>query len=217
MFYLAKTPKWVRKLYGGSIWQMPDTEKNIYLTFDDGPHPVITPFVLDELSKYDAKATFFCVGKNVQAFPGVYNRILEEGHAVGNHSFDHLDGWKTNNIVYKSNIIEASKFIDSDLFRPPYGRITWNQQKDLTSAIPAFKIVMWSLLSGDFDRDITPEQCYKKVLKNTKSGSVIVFHDSEKANKRMSYALPRVLKYFFERGYFFEKINFKPINKIGPG
>lgn len=206
MFYIAKTPKWVRKLYGGTIWQMPESEKKIYLTFDDGPHPEITPFVLDELAKFNAKATFFCIGKNVASFPAVYNRILGEGHGVGNHTFDHLDGWRSDNVEYKANILKAREYIDSELFRPPYGRITWNQQKDLTSLRPSFKIIMWSVLSGDFDINISPEQCCKNVIKNTESGSVIVFHDSEKANKRMRYTLPLVLKFFFEKGYFFEKL-----------
>ena len=206
MFYITKTPKWVRKLYGGTVWQMPESEKKIYLTFDDGPHPGITPFVLDELAKFNAKATFFCIGKNVASFPAVYKRILDEGHGVGNHTFDHLDGWRSDNAEYIANILKAREYIDSELFRPPYGRITWNQQKDLTSVKPAFKIIMWSVLSGDFDINISPEQCCKNVIKNTESGSVIVFHDSEKANKRMRYTLPLVLKYFFDKDYFFEKL-----------
>ena len=184
MFYLAKTPKWVSKLFGGSIWEMPETPKAIYLTFDDGPHPHITPFVLDELDKYGAKATFFCIGKNVGEHPGIFNRILERGHAVGNHTHNHLDGWKTQNAKYLQNILEASKHINSNLFRPPYGRITTKQYRDLQKPDKPFKVVMWSVLSGDFDVNITPEQCYANVLKNTESGSVIVFHDSEKAYER---------------------------------
>lgn len=208
MFYITKTPKWVRKLFAGSIWEMLPRHKTIYLTFDDGPHPVITPFVLGELAKYNAKATFFCIGKNVVNNPSVFNKILEEGHAVGNHTYDHLDGWKTENADYLKNISEAKKHIDSDLFRPPYGRITWNQQKELTQSEQPFKVIMWSVLSGDFDMNISADQCLKNVLKNTKSGSVVVFHDSEKANARLRYTLPLVLKYYTEKGYLFEKINF---------
>ncbi len=208
MFYIAKTPKWVRKLFKAGIWEMSQKQKAIYLTFDDGPHPEITPFVLDILSKYNARATFFCIGKNVVDNPSVFNRILKEGHAVGNHTFNHLDGWKTENADYLKNILAAQKYIDSDLFRPPYGRITWNQQRDLTQSKQPFKIIMWSVLSGDFDVNISPEQCLKNVLKNTKSGSVVVFHDSEKANARMRYALPLVLKHYAGKGYLFEKINF---------
>lgn len=206
MFYIAKTPKWVRKLFAGSIWEMPKAGKTIYLTFDDGPHPLITPFVLDELNKYGARATFFCIGKNVADNPTLFRRILDEGHAVGNHTYDHLDGWKTGNAKYLQNILKAKKYIDSDLFRPPYGRITWNQHKHLTQYSKPFKIIMWSVLSGDFDINITPGECSKIVLKNTESGSVVVFHDSEKADERLRHTLPIVLKYFSEKGYSFEKI-----------
>lgn len=206
MFYITKTPKWVKKLFVQSIWDMPQTEKAIYLTFDDGPHKQITPFVLEELDKYNAKATFFCIGKNVEANPLLYNRIKDEGHAVGNHTYDHLDGWKTANDRYLANIEKAREYIDSDLFRPPYGRITRNQHKALTVQHIPFKIVMWSVLSGDFDVRISPEQCCKNVLKNTKSGSVVVFHDSDKAFDRLRYTLPIVLKYFSEKGFVFKKI-----------
>lgn len=206
MFYIAKTPKWVKKLFTGSIWEMPQHKKAIYLTFDDGPHPQITNFVLDELLKFNAKATFFCVGKNVAANSGVFKRILDEGHAVGNHTYDHLDGWKTENAKYLQNILKAKNNIYSNLFRPPYGRITRNQQKSLTQLNEPFNIIMWSVLSGDFDVTISPEQCCKMVLKNTKVGSIVVFHDSEKANDRLRFTLPVVLKHFYERGYQFEKI-----------
>jgi peptidoglycan/xylan/chitin deacetylase (PgdA/CDA1 family) len=206
MFYVAKTPKWVLKLFSGSIWEMPENQKAIYLTFDDGPHPQITAFVLDELDKYGAKATFFCIGKNVAAHPGVFKRILEQGHGVGNHTYNHLDGWKTSNVKYLQNILEARNLIDSNLFRPPYGRITRKQRKLITQQDVPLKVIMWSVLSGDFDVSITPEICLDNVLKNTKSGSVIVFHDSEKAYERLQYALPAVLKYFSNKGYRFEKI-----------
>ncbi len=208
MFYTAKTPAWVKKLFNGLVWEMPVDQKNIFLTFDDGPHPVITSFVLDELARFNAKATFFCIGKNVAENPVTYSRILSEGHAVGNHSFDHLNGWKTENAVYLANILKAREFINSDLFRPPYGRITPAQLKNLHQQERPFKVVMWSILSGDFDVSISAEQCSKNVLKNAGSGSVVVFHDSEKAEKRLRYALPEVLKYFTEKGYVFEKLNF---------
>ena len=206
MFYLAKTPKWVKKLFPSTIWELTTTKKILYLTFDDGPHPQVTNFVLDELLKYNAKATFFCIGRNVVKNPLIFNRILTEEHGVANHTHDHLDGWKTPNATYLQNILEASKYIDSDLFRPPYGRITAKQQKQLQTANKPFKIVMWSVLSGDFDITITSEQCCENVLKNAKSGSVIVFHDSEKAYERLKFTLPAVLKYFSEKGFQFEKI-----------
>jgi peptidoglycan/xylan/chitin deacetylase (PgdA/CDA1 family) len=206
MFYVAKTPNWIRKLFSGSIWEINESAKSIYLTFDDGPHPVVTPFVLNELRKYNAQATFFCIGKNVVEYPGVFKRILEQGHAVGNHTYNHLDGWKTGSMKYLQNILEAQNYIDSHLFRPPYGRITRKQRKLLTQQDEPFKVIMWSVLSGDFDVNITPEKCLGNVLENSKSGSVIVFHDSEKAYERLRYVLPAVLKYFSEKGYRFEKI-----------
>ena len=206
MFYIAKTPNWVRKLFAGSVWEMPGTKKVIYLTFDDGPHPVITSFVLNELKKWNAKATFFCIGKNVVDNPLIFNQIKKAEHAIGNHTYDHLDGWKTENSKYLQNILKAKEQINSVLFRPPYGRITRKQYKALTQLNDPFKIIMWSVLSGDFDVNISPEQCANNVIKNAKSGSVIVFHDSEKANEKLRYALPAVLKYFSEKGYAFEKI-----------
>ena len=206
MIYQVKTPNWLKKLFPGRIWEMPPIKNAIYLTFDDGPHPVITPFVLDQLKKYNAQATFFCVGKNVLDYPDVFKKILDGGHAIGNHTYDHLDGWKTGNAKYLQNILKAKKHIDSDLFRPPYGRISTNQQKDLLRQQAATKIIMWSVLSGDFDNDITPDHCCKNVIHNTTIGSVVVFHDSEKAEERLRYALPVVLKYFSEKGYLFEKI-----------
>ena len=211
MFYIVKTPKWVKKLFTGSIWEMPQSTPTIFLTFDDGPHPSITPFVLDELNKFDAKATFFCIGNNVVANPILYKRILEEGHAVGNHTFDHLDGWKTAFSTYMENINKARDIIHSNLFRPPYGRITRKQHNSLTQTDNAYQVIMWSILSGDFDITISPEQCSNNLLKATKNGSVVVFHDSEKANERMRYALPIVLKYFSEKGYKFVKIVLKHV------
>ncbi|MEP7256660.1 MAG: polysaccharide deacetylase family protein [Ferruginibacter sp.] len=207
MFYLVKTPGWVKKLFGSSTWYIPGTEKAIYLTFDDGPHPNITPFVLDELKKYNARATFFCIGKNVEDNPAVYKRILDEGHAVGNHTYNHLDGWKTSSAKYLADVLKAKEFIKSDLFRPPYGRITVKQRKGLSTLGGRLKIIMWSVLSGDFDKSITSEQCCANVIKNTGNGSVVVFHDSEKAMERMGYSLPIVLQHFFNKGYSFEKID----------
>jgi len=178
--------------------------RSIYLSFDDGPDPDITPFVLDELAKYDAKATFFCIGKNRMLHPELYDRIISEGHAVGNHSFDHLDGWKTNDAVYVDNVMKAKQHIDSDLFRPPYGKMTRIQQKHLSKQ--GFKTIMWSVLSGDFDEDISSEQCCSNVIQNATGGAIIVFHDSKKAKEKMSYSLPLVLKYLAEKGYRLEKI-----------
>lgn len=206
MFYYVKTPWWMKKLYNGAVWQIPGREKVIYLSFDDGPHPSITPFVLDELKKYKARATFFCLGRNLLENPGVYKRILEEGHAVGNHSFSHLNGWKTKASIWLNDVAEAGKYIDTGLFRPPYGKITRLNLKVLAGKRFKLTTVMWTVLSGDFDTGISPENCYANVIKNATSGDIIVFHDSEKALVRMKYALPGVLKYFIEKGYRFEKI-----------
>lgn len=212
MFYTVKTPWIFKKIYPDFVWEKTASEKIIYLTFDDGPHPTATPFVLDELGKYNAKATFFCIGKNVLEHPDVYRRIIDEGHSIGNHTHNHLNGWKTGDEKYFNNIFEAAKYIDSDLFRPPYGRITKFQAKLLQQGAiknvgqKQFKIIMWSVLSGDFDTTITPERCWQNALLNTKSGSIVIFHDSTKAWDRMSYALPRMLDHFSKLGYRFEAI-----------
>ena len=206
MFYLIRSSWWIRKLYRQCVWSMNVKEKKIYLSFDDGPHPTITPIVLDELKKYNAKASFFCIGKNVVAYPEIYNRIIEEGHTVGNHSHNHLNGWKTKDDIYLNDIATAKKYIDSNLYRPPYGRIKFFQLKQIALAKFNLKTIMWSVLSGDFDVNLTKEKCLQNVIANTKGGSIVVFHDSEKAFDRMSFALPGTLKYFSDKGYEFEKI-----------
>jgi peptidoglycan-N-acetylglucosamine deacetylase len=167
MFYFVKTPWLLKKLYASCIWNIPTNEKKIYLTFDDGPHPVATPFVLGELKKYGAKATFFCIGKNVVEYPDVYKQILWNGHRVGNHTHNHLNGWKVSDKEYFENIQKAKKYIDSALFRPPYGRITKFQLKNLTESA-GYKIVMWDVLSADFDQQISPEKSAGNVTKNAR-------------------------------------------------
>jgi peptidoglycan/xylan/chitin deacetylase (PgdA/CDA1 family) len=205
--YLIKTPWWLRKLYPTLTWQMPGKEKNIYLTFDDGPHETATPFVLDCLQQYGAKATFFCIGKNVQQYPGIYRRIIEEGHGIGNHTHNHLNGWKTKDKLYMDDIKKAADYIDSNLFRPPYGRIGRFQANFLQQVTrPSYKVIMWSVLSGDFDRKLAPQQCLDNVTLNTEPGSIIVFHDSTKAWDRMHFALPKVLEYFSKQGYTFRNL-----------
>jgi len=211
MFYLAKTPGLLTRLYPSCIWNFPRDIQSIYFTFDDGPHPEATPFVLDTLKQYNAKGTFFCIGKNVAAHPDIYKRILNEGHAVGNHTFDHLNGWKTPDQEYIKNIGDARNYIDSKLFRPPYGRITKFQIRLLTASEnvkqkTVFKIIMWDVLSGDFDMSSSAEKCVKNVTSNAEAGSIVVFHDSEKAMPRMQKALIESLKYFSEKGIKFEAI-----------
>lgn len=209
MFYLVRIPWIIKKLYPECIWDIKDAGKNIYLTFDDGPHPIVTRYVLDQLRQYNARATFFCIGKNVAEHFDVYKQIIEEGHSVGNHTYDHLNGWKTSTEKYLKNITKAKKIIDSDLFRPPYGRITKFQLKNITGAHYKLKPVMWSVLSGDFDKMISSEECYLAVVRNAGAGSIVVFHDSDKAYGRLHDALPRVLKYFSDEGYSFKSIFFK--------
>ena len=203
MNYFVKTPWWLKKLFPKRVWEMDSGRKIIYLTFDDGPHPVATPFVLEQLKNHQAKATFFCIGKNVQAYPDIYQRILEEGHQPGNHTQDHLNGWKTDNAVYLENIQQAGKAIKSSLFRPPYGRISSAQARQLKD----YKVVMWTVLSGDFDTSLSKEKCLSNVLSHVKAGSIIVFHDSEKAWERMSFVLPVVLEHFSKKGYEFGVIS----------
>lgn len=210
MKYFVKTPWLLKKIYPAFTWHVPVKDKTLYLTFDDGPHETATPFVLDELKKYSAKATFFCIGKNVVAHPDIYRRILDEGHSVGNHTYNHLNGWKSNDTTYINDIIKASEHINSRLFRPPYGRIKKFQGKILQQSDNAarrlFSIIMWDVLSGDFDIDLSPQKCLSNVTDNAGSGSVIVFHDSAKAWSRMSYALPKVLAHFAGKGFAFQAL-----------
>ncbi|MDO8996426.1 MAG: polysaccharide deacetylase family protein [Sediminibacterium sp.] len=199
--YLVKTPWWLRMIYSGYTWRMPSTEKTIYLSFDDGPHEIATPFVLDTLKQYNAKASFFCIGKNVRLHPEIYQRILQEGHAVGNHTENHLNGWHTPNNEYLNNIQQAEEVIQSNLFRPPYGRIKRSQAKALNK-----QIIMWDVLSGDFDPTLTPEACLAYCIKHTEAGSIVVFHDSAKAFPKMKYALPKMLDYFTHQGFQFKAL-----------
>jgi peptidoglycan/xylan/chitin deacetylase (PgdA/CDA1 family) len=207
MLYFTRTPFWLKMLYPTCLWNYPAKpgEKRIYLSFDDGPHATATPFVLDQLRKYNAKASFFCIGKNVMAEPGIYKRVLLEGHRVGNHTFNHPNGWKTDNKIYLQNIEQARTLIDSDLFRPPYGRATAFQIRNLIEKLH-YKIVMWDVLSGDFDPKVDGKEAAERVIQKSKSGSIVVFHDSAKAYRVLEVALPIVLAYFSGEGYSFETI-----------
>jgi peptidoglycan-N-acetylglucosamine deacetylase len=205
MFYLVKTPWWLKKIYPECTWQMDTAEKKIYLTFDDGPHPVATSFILEELKKFNAKATFFCIGKNVAEYPFIYEQIIDEGHRPGNHTYNHLNGWKTSDENYINNAVMAKKLIDSNLFRPPYGRATKFQLKLLRSQY-GLSPIMWTVLSGDFDTSLSKKKCLQHVMNKTNSGSIVVFHDSEKAYEKVQYVLPKMLSHFSEQGYQFEGI-----------
>lgn len=208
MFYLTKTPAILKAIYKSCTWNFSPARQTVYLTFDDGPHPTATPFVLEQLKKYEAKATFFCIGKNVIEHPEIYQRILEEGHTTGNHTHNHLNGWKTGTDKYMENILEAGKYIDSPLFRPPYGKITPFQINQLKKVSPQSKIIMWDVLSADFDVELTGDACVQNVVFKAKPGSIIVFHDSAKAWERLEYALPRVLEFFRKQKLAMEAIPF---------
>lgn len=205
--FFIKTPWWARALFPHYTWRMPSKEKVVYLTFDDGPHPIITPWVMEQLKHYNAKATFFCIGSNVVAFPETYEAIQQEGHAIGNHTFHHLNGWKTPARLYLEDVAKAEEWIQSNLFRPPYGKITAKQAQGLCHTNQKRKsIIMWDVLSADYDTSYTSRQCTANVLDNVEAGSIIVFHDSEKAFPNLKSTLPLVLKQLDSEGYKFEKI-----------
>jgi peptidoglycan/xylan/chitin deacetylase (PgdA/CDA1 family) len=206
LYYFVKTPFWLPWLYPNRIWKVNTTEKIIYLSFDDGPHPIITPKVLDLLEKYQAKASFFCIGNNVEKYQEVYASIVEAGHAVGNHTHNHLNGWKNKDDKYWKDVVEAAKWIDTKIFRPPYGKMTRFQEKLLNKEPLKLRTIMWTVLSGDFDVNLTKETCFKNVRNAVKEGSIVVFHDSEKAADKMLYALPMMLEYFSKKGWKFEAL-----------
>ncbi len=201
--YPVKSPFWLQWSYPSLIWHKNRKEKCIYLTFDDGPIPVVTPFVLSTLEKFNAKATFFCVGDNVAKYRDTYAQVKNAGHAIGNHTYHHLNGWKTDDGIYLENIKKCDQLVSSNLFRPPYGKIKKPQLKKLKMANPKLEVVMWDVLSGDFDQKLSPQKCLNHVVKNVESGSIIVFHDSLKAFNRLEYALPKALEYLVAEGYSF--------------
>jgi peptidoglycan/xylan/chitin deacetylase (PgdA/CDA1 family) len=185
------------------LWQVKTGDKTVYLTFDDGPIPELTDEILRILAKYNAKATFFCVGENVKRYPEIYDKILENGHSTGNHTHRHLKGWSVNCADYMSDIQEAGKHIDSGLFRPPYGLMTYKQAKTL---IKDFKVVMWSVLTRDFDPAVGNEECLQIALEGLKPGAIIVFHDNLKARDKVRYTLPKLLEHMEKEGYRSEKL-----------
>lgn len=197
-------------MYPHCVWDIPAKEKVLYITFDDGPHPSITPFILQQLKKYNAKATFFLIGENVKNFPEQYQQMIAEGHSVGNHTMHHINGWKTDDETYLNDITAAEKYISSVLFRPPYGRITKSQIKKLISKSeignPKSEIIMWNILAGDWEQSLSPEKCFNQIKSKIYPGAIVVFHDSEKACERMSYAFPKLLEHAAAQGYRFESI-----------
>ncbi|WP_333809368.1 polysaccharide deacetylase family protein [Flavobacterium sp.] len=209
-FNWVKTNKWVKKIFNNLIWDISNSDKKIYLTFDDGPIPQVTEWVLDLLKSEGIKATFFCIGDNIKKHPEVYKRILAEGHQTGNHTFNHLNGWKTKSSQYIENLkLCESEHLklnteNSFLFRPPYGKIKPSQSKLIRQL--GYKIIMWDVLSYDFDSTISGEKCLENVISNTVQGSIIVFHDSIKSEKNLRFALPGAIQVLKDKGFTFDVI-----------
>ncbi|SDG60400.1 polysaccharide deacetylase family protein [Winogradskyella thalassocola] len=216
----AKTPDFVKIVFPNFIWNINTKSKELYLTFDDGPTPEITDWVLTILKAYNAKATFFCIGNNIEKHPNIFQTIINEGHAIGNHTYNHLKGWKHKAKDYINDIALTQSLIDSvfensqvvnqkssisPLFRPPYGKLKSKQSQQLQEL--GYKIVLWDVLSYDWDSSVTEETCLKNVTSAAVEGSIIVFHDSVKASRNLKYVLPKVLEYYSERGFEFKSIN----------
>jgi len=202
---LVKSPLLLKWCYPTRIWNKSRTEKIVYLTFDDGPVPNVTEFVLNTLKSFELKATFFCIGDNIRKHPSIFERIKNEQHSIGNHTYNHLNGWQTDTHSYVQNFLKCVEISESSLFRPPYGKATRRQIRQIQACMPhkSLQVVMWDVLSRDFDQKCSPENCYQNVIQHTKNGSIIVFHDSIKAFDRLRYALPRSIEYLLEAGYRF--------------
>jgi peptidoglycan/xylan/chitin deacetylase (PgdA/CDA1 family) len=201
--YFVRTPYIVKKLFPAIIWNLPNNENKIYLTFDDGPHPEITPWVLTQLKKFNAKATFFCLGKNVEKHPEIVQQIVKEGHTIGNHGYAHLNGWNTNNDIYLNDYLKCQEILAQSginthkLFRPAYGKIKLSQIRNITNHT---SIINWSVMPGDFDQSISSDQCYKNLVKHVKAGDIVVLHDNEKSWKHLEYCLPKWLEFIYNKG-----------------
>jgi len=227
----AKTPGFVKTLFPNFIWNIDTHNKELYLTFDDGPTPEITDWVLSTLKNYNAKATFFCIGNNIEKHPEIFQHIIEEGHSIGNHTYNHLKGWKHKTTNYVEDVLKTQDLINSklenlkfktqnpksqipeiknrkskivNLFRPPYGKFKSKQSKQIQEL--GYKIILWDVLSYDWDKSVSEETCLKNVTSASKEGSIIVFHDSVKASRNLKYVLPKVLEYYSEKGYVFKSL-----------
>jgi len=198
-----RPPLLLRRIFPTFIWSFPDEQNALYFTFDDGPSPEVTPWVLDQLDKYGAKATFFCLGKNAELHPDLYAEIIRRGHATGNHSYSHIKGWGMDTDAYIHDVDTAAEFIESNLFRPPYGRIGPNQARMLSER---YRIIMWDVLSRDYSRSLSGKRCAKNVIRALRPGAVVVFHDSVKSAQNLWYALPRVLQAVQELGWECKRI-----------
>ena len=222
-FYWIKTNALIKKLFPNYIWDIPNDDNKVFLTFDDGPTPEITPWTLAQLKKHNVKATFFCIGDNIKKYPEIFNQIIQEGHQIANHTFNHLNGWKTTKKDYLDNVELCKKQIQQStpesfartgeainnqkpkIFRPPYGKIKKSQSAILRQL--GYQIIMWDVLSADFDIKITPEKCLNNVISNVKSGSIIVFHDSKKSFKNLEYTLPKTLEFLHQKGFSCELLD----------
>ncbi len=211
-----KTPYLIKAWYRSSIWEIPGNEKKLYLTFDDGPQPKLTDYILNTLHQYHAKATFFCVGDNIRKYPDLAKKIIDQGHEIGNHTYNHLSGWGTDTKVYIENMERCEEEISkitgrgsSCLFRPPYGKISSRQSKSIKDK--GFNIIMWDILSYDFDKNLNVNKADSQIKNKTKGGSIVLFHDNYKAQENLEYLLPKYLEYFTSRGFQFSVIpsNFK--------
>ena len=204
MFYAVKTPKFLTYLFSSLVWKIPNDKKTVYLTFDDGPTEKVTRKILEVLNNEKVKASFFCVGKNVEKYPDLFACIKAEGHAVGNHTNTHLNGWKTNKKQYLEDVEEADKLIKSNLFRPPYGKLNWRSKKDLQRK---YKIVMWDVAGGDFDQYLSIKDVVKNIINNVNPGSIVVLHDNQKFMIKTVEALPIIIKELKAKKYRFGLIN----------
>jgi peptidoglycan/xylan/chitin deacetylase (PgdA/CDA1 family) len=209
MKFWVKTNRFIKWIFPNYVWDIPNDGQKVFLTFDDGPTPEITEWVLEQLKKYNAKATFFCIGNNIEKYPEIFQKTIAEGHAIGNHTFNHLNGWKTTTKDYIENVklyeTQNPKLVTRNLFRPPYGKIKPYQSKRLRKL--GYKIIMWDVLSRDFDQSISEAQCLENVLSNIETGSIIVFHDSVKAEHNLKYVLPKTLEFLKENGFVCDKID----------
>jgi len=197
-------PDWLTRFFPQSVWRMPAGENKVYLTFDDGPVPEVTPAILDILRQNDIKATFFCVGDNVSKHPAIYRQILTDGHATGNHTYNHIKGLGSKTKHYLDNVEQAARYIQSDLFRPPYGMM---KQTQFLALRKKYRIILWDVISCDYDASLSPQQCIANVMDFVRDGSIITFHDSQKARNNVLEALPRVIQQLKQRGYSFDKID----------
>lgn len=208
---IARIPRILSKSFKKLTWEIPGEGKDVYLTFDDGPTPEVTDWVLNELDLFNAKATFFCLGKNVESNPDLFGQIVNRGHSLGNHSYSHIKGYRSSLNGYLKDVDRAATLIDSRLFRPPYGRILRKQVKRISAH---FTIIMWTVLSVDYNSKVSGDQVVRNVLENVRPGSIIVFHDSVKASKNVYYALPRVLEFLRDNGYEMKSIEEKLVQRI---